>query len=610
MSRLPSAGTDTPPSAASDPIENALRALYHPKPISPRQDLTIQTLPDGRTVRTTDRIIDRVPSITSLRPTDAQVFDAGTGLPNLGFLKDHFLREGRLSEKQVFRILEMANGVFMKEPNLLEVTSPVTICGDVHGQYYDLMKLFEVGGDPATTPYLFLGDYVDRGMYSIECLLYLYSMKINYPTTFFMLRGNHECRHLTSYFTFKTECLHKYSRMIYNAVCDSFNKLPLAALMNDQYFCVHGGISPELQTPYDVNRIDRFREPPTRGLFCDLLWSDPLENYDEELEGAAFVPNDLRGCSYAYSFKAVSAFLQRNNLLSVIRAHEVQDAGYRMYRKSDTTGFPTLLTLFSAPNYTDTYKNKGAILKYGNNTMNIRQFNFTPHPYHLPDYKDVFTWSLPFVAEKVTDILVSVLNICTEEELDEEISANEVRRIEKIHDQITVEMYDEDDAKDEFEDAHESIIPSPIKTKMPQLPISASDNSASSTATEPTEQQIIVRKALRNKILAIGRVSRMFAILRAESDNVEKLKSINGGTLPRGLLLGGSESIKEQLTFDQAKLADMDNEKLPPSIEHWKERQSARELELRREIDEGVKGDKGLQSLARKYSNSVSRGSI
>lgn len=130
-----------------------------------------------------------------------------------------------------------------------------------------------------------------------------------------MLRGNHECKHLTSYFTFKNEMLHKYDMEVYDACCRSFNVLPLAALMNGQYFCVHGGISPELKSVEDVNKINRFREIPSRGLMCDLLWADPVENYDDARDGSEFdqsedefVPNSLRGCSFAFTFKASCKF--------------------------------------------------------------------------------------------------------------------------------------------------------------------------------------------------------------------------------------------------------------------------------------------------------------
>lgn len=134
---------------------------------------------------------------------------------------------------------------------------------------------------------------------------------------------------------------------------------------------------------------------------CDLLWSDPLEDFGSEKSSTEhFSHNSVRGCSYFYSYAACCDFLAHNNLLSIIRAHEAQDAGYRMYRKSQTTGFPSLITIFSAPNYLDVYNNKAAVLKYENNVMNIRQFNCSPHPYWLPNFMDVFTWSLPFVGEK------------------------------------------------------------------------------------------------------------------------------------------------------------------------------------------------------------------
>jgi len=295
----------------------------------------------------------------------------------------------------------------------------IIVCGDIRGQFYDLLRLLDIGGNPATTRYIFLGRYVNRGYFSIECVLYLWSLKIWYPDNIFLLRGNHESRYLTNKSTFKLECKRKYSERLYDACMNSFCALPLAAILNKHLFCVHGGLSPELNTLDDIRNLDRFREPPTSGLMCDLLWSDPVEDFGEEKGSESFVHNHVRGCSYLFTYQAACSFLERNRLLSIIRAHEKQDAGYRMYRKSRTTGFPSVMTVFSAPNYRDMSNNKGAIFNYEPNTLNVRRFNSMPHPYWLPNFVNAFTWSLPFVGEKITDMIVAMLSICSQEELME-----------------------------------------------------------------------------------------------------------------------------------------------------------------------------------------------
>ncbi|KAF5383120.1 hypothetical protein D9615_005057 [Tricholomella constricta] len=499
-------------------IERAIEQIQVKQPTI-TTDWTLHTLEDGNVISTQERVVKDVQAPAMQIPTNEQFFNRhgqDQTKPDIAFLKNHFYREGRLSEEQALWILETATEVLRKEGNVLQVDAPITVCGDIHGQYYDLMKLFEVGGSPADTRYLFLGDYVDRGYFSIECVLYLWALKIWYPDTLFLLRGNHECRHLTDYFTFKLECKHKYSERIYDACMDSFCALPLAAVMNKQFLCIHGGLSPELNTLDDIRAIDRFREPPTHGLMCDILWADPVEDFGTEKTTESFLHNHVRGCSYFFTYQAACQFLERNNLLSIIRAHEAQDAGYRMYRKTKTTGFPSVMTIFSAPNYLDVYNNKAAVLKYESNVMNIRQFNCTPHPYWLPNFMDVFTWSLPFVGEKITDMLVAVLNTCTKEELEE----------------------------------------------------SDDDSTLVSPSSVVSEESVERRKVIKNKIMAVGRMARVFALLREESEKVSELKSVSGSSkLPYGTLASGSEGIREAINgFDDARKSDIENERLPPEL--------------------------------------------
>jgi len=306
----------------------------------------------------------RVPSVNhppEHRLTEQDLYQDGK--LDIGKLREHLRLEGRLTEDACKRVIREGSALLKSESTLISVESPITICGDIHGQFYDLLKLFEVGGDPSKTKYLFMGDYVDRGYFSIECVLLLWALKKTYPNGIYLLRGNHECRHLTEYFTFKQECQIKYSNSVWDVCMEAFDSLPLAALLNGQFLCVHGGLSPEIKTLEEIRNLDRFKEPPPYGPMCDLLWSDPFDDYGKENTTVErFTQNHVRGCSYFFSFTAVCEFLQANNLLSVIRAHEAQDAGYKMYRRASNTGFPSLITIFSAPNYLDVYNNKAAIL--------------------------------------------------------------------------------------------------------------------------------------------------------------------------------------------------------------------------------------------------------
>ncbi len=289
---------------------------------------------------------------------------------------------------------------------------------------------------------------------------------------------------------------------------------------------------------------------------CDILWADPLEEFGQEKTSEFFVHNHVRGCSYFFSYPAACAFLEKNNLLSVIRAHEAQDAGYRMYRKTRTTGFPSVMTIFSAPNYLDVYNNKAAVLKYENNVMNIRQFNCTPHPYWLPNFMDVFTWSLPFVGEKITDMLIAILNTCSKEELED--------------------------------DAASSVSPTPSSP-----PASIGD-------PESTEAK---RRAIKNKILAIGRLSRVFQVLREESERVTELKTAAGGRLPAGTLMLGAEGIKQAIhNFEDARKVDLQNERLPPTHDEVsrKSREDRKQALQRASME--AENDPTLAQVARRIS--------
>jgi len=222
-----------------------------------------------------------------------------------------------------------------------------------------------------------------------------------------MLRGNHESRAMTEHFTFRSEILQKFEEEdIYEMFIDAFEAMPIAADVNGDYLCMHGGISPELHSCSDIDKINRFIEPPIQGFLCDLLWSDPLD--DKDARKTRFSKNVQRECSVKFGLEPVKEILKKNNFISIIRAHQVQVDGYKMHRWGGKEAFPSVITVFSAPNYCGEYHNKGAVILIENDKMNIKQYKDVDHPFHLPNGLDLFKWSVPFLMEKVTDMLINL----------------------------------------------------------------------------------------------------------------------------------------------------------------------------------------------------------
>ena len=355
-----------------------------------------------------DRVVKRCSPIAAVPLSREYIFPEGKAL-DLATLLDHLVHEGRLETETLLELISRVTDIMTHEPNVVRLKDPLTIIGDLHGQFYDFVNILNIsGGTPPERSFLLLGDYVDRGTFSVEILTYLYAMKLLFPAQVFLIRGNHESRDMSLFFNFRHECVYKYNQLVFDAFIKSFYSMPICAIVNDKYLCMHGGISPSLHTLSQLYVIDRFNEPPTEGLFCDILWADPDLNPKASTE---FRANDARGCSYYFNDAAVTKFLSDNSLCTVIRAHEVQLEGFKMGPIRPETKLPSIITIFSAPNYCDQYGNKGAILNIINDELDIVQFEASPHPFYLPSFMNVFDWSVPFVAEKITELLHSIVHV-------------------------------------------------------------------------------------------------------------------------------------------------------------------------------------------------------
>jgi diadenosine tetraphosphatase ApaH/serine/threonine PP2A family protein phosphatase len=262
----------------------------------------------------------------------------------------------------VFRWME----ILKTEPNVLQLTSPITICGDIHGQLFDLFNLFKISGGAPTTKYLFLGDYVDRGHHSVLTIAYLVYLKVKYPDRIYLLRGNHECLDLGTAYTFRNECADTYGHYgIFRLFNTAFEFLPLCAVVDRQIFCVHGGISPKATLVSKIDVLHRQNQIPHEGLITDLTWSDPRE------DGDGFGPNN-RGAGCVFGPTPTKEFLRINGLNLIARSHQLTMDGFRWFYDKN------LLLVWSAPNYCYREGNMASVFVVKDSSRDVKVFEADP----------------------------------------------------------------------------------------------------------------------------------------------------------------------------------------------------------------------------------------
>ena len=485
------------------------------------------------------RVMASVPMPNRMLLTKDDMFDEKDKV-KIDLLLDHLKSEGRLELECAHHLLKKATNLLYAEPTLLTLEAPIYIVGDIHGQFYDLLKLLDlVGGAPSEDrKFLFLGDYVDRGCFATEILFYLYSLKVNFPNSVYLLRGNHECRVITQHFNFWKECLFKYTDGIYNAFMTSFDSLPVAAVVKNldgKLLALHAGIGPTIRSLDHIGEIMRYKEPPEKGPFCDVLWADPANEDEVEAEELSlneiedwhtttFDFNQLRGCSFNFGYKALTTFLQDNDLLCLVRGHSVQRLGVHehtyflpckttidiprlrskrfkpKYRKEEAEAkkkteksgshlkldlkgvaspkrsvspmhspgrkkqgkseeegeskdcpedfvitnesfslvprpypegeennpflnYPPCITVFSAPNYCDKYKNFGSVMHVKDRSYEFHTLkDWQSHPYYLPNFQNALAYSITHLVDLAKAFLTAFLTAFGDEEIDDDIA--------------------------------------------------------------------------------------------------------------------------------------------------------------------------------------------
>lgn len=286
-------------------------------------------------------------------------------------MEDHWietLHAGKcLPESELFKLCEKVKTILIEENNVQPVSSPVVICGDIHGQFFDLLELFRTGGEIPETNYIFMGDFVDRGYNSVETFQLLLAYKARYPQSITLLRGNHESRQITQVYGFYDECVRKYGNANPWKYCtEVFDYLTIAALVDNKILCIHGGLSPEIRTIDQIRVIDRKVEIPHEGAFCDLMWSDP-----DDIETWSMSP---RGAGWIFGSKVTDEFNYINGLELICRAHQLVQDGFKYWFPNEN-----LVTVWSAPNYCYRCGNVASILMVDENLQrNFAIFNAVP----------------------------------------------------------------------------------------------------------------------------------------------------------------------------------------------------------------------------------------
>jgi serine/threonine-protein phosphatase 6 catalytic subunit len=273
-----------------------------------------------------------------------------------------------LPEPDVLSLIELAKDLVIEEGNIHPLNLPVSVCGDIHGQFYDLLELFSVGGEIPYTKYVFMGDYVDRGYYSLETITFLLCLKVLHPEGIFLLRGNHETRQISQVYGFYDECIEKYgSAVVWRSFMGLFDYFTIGVIIDSSILCVHGGLSPDLRTIDQIRTIDRVMEVPGSGPLTDLLWSDPDADMTSDWQ------INSRGCGYLFGRNPTKQFCELNSLTMVARAHQLVLAGYEyLFDKQ-------LLTVWSAPNYGYKCANSASILVlHGDGSQELKIFEAVP----------------------------------------------------------------------------------------------------------------------------------------------------------------------------------------------------------------------------------------